>query len=159
VRAWLIISIVGLLILTGCSSSPQIKQLNNPPSYESWGGVFNEGWDPAELESKVIELAQEYQDVNSLTVCWDMAVGLWQLLKTNDINSILAIGKSEIEQWGETSLILSHVWIIVLGQDLIIPLEYAIPRLPGDGRYEALTTGYFYRDPQALEAEYPELFY
>lgn len=158
-RIGLILGLIGLLILTGCSTSPQLDQLNNPPSYESWEGIFNEDWDPAELESKVLELAQEYREVNGQAVCWDMAIGLYELLEDNGITCIMGTSKAWTESWGKTSLVLNHVWVIVLGQDLIIPLEYAIPRLPDDSRFEALTTGYFYRNPQALEAEYPELFY
>jgi hypothetical protein len=155
----LIILIVGLLVLAGCSAGP-LKQLNNSPSYQDWDDITNPSWESEALEAKVIELAQDYRSAAGQGVCWDMAVGFWQFLKENDIVSMLAVGKSEIDNWGETSVVLSHVWVIVIGADgLIIPFEYAVPRFPGDSRFEALTTGYFYRDPEALQAEYPEIFY
>lgn len=125
----MLLAILMLLVVVpaGCSSGllewtyPELKQLGvyEPgSSYQEWDGLENPGWDPEALEARVTELAREYKAAHPPApghVCWDMAMGLWQVLKDNGITSFIATSKAEIEQWGETDLVLNHVWLVVLG--------------------------------------------
>lgn len=158
-RIWLTVAIIGILALAGCNVGP-LTQLNNSPSYEDWEGVFNPGWESAALQNKVIELAQEYRDAHGQDVCWNMARGFSESLDAAGITYIIGVTKGWVECWGERSLILQHVYLIVLGRDgLIIPIERARPIGPNDYRFAELTTGYFYRNFSAFEAEYPYIYY
>lgn len=205
-RILLILLTLLVVVSIGCAGElpewtyPQVKQLGEYEAdsfYQAWDGLDNSSWDPGALEAKVTELAQDYEAVTPYGpghVCWDMSMELWQIFGDNGITSFITIRKSEIEQWGETSLILSHVWLIVLYEDnLALGVECVTGTIyspsymrsfeleceqaysnygPSSSEwdkakatydrvyeeYEQHLEGYFYRDPTALEEEYPELF-
>lgn len=81
----------------------------------------NPEWDPKELEERVIELAREYEEAHPYVepnhVCRHMAVELWQVLKDNDITSMIVVGNTEDQNEWLKIFLSNHVWLVVLGRD------------------------------------------
>jgi hypothetical protein len=85
----------------------------------------NPSWDPQELRNKISELAQDYAEkhpYSSNNDCKGMSVSLWRILKSNNIQALIANGN--LEKWGETRFGGNHMWLIVMDREATpIPVE------------------------------------
>jgi len=81
----------------------------------------NAAWEPAVLEKKVRELAVAYERANPYVepnhVCRHMAAELWQILKDNDITSLVVAGNTQAQNEWKIKFECDHVWLVVLGPD------------------------------------------
>jgi len=81
----------------------------------------NPDWDPRALEKRVTELAKVYEKAHPYVepnhVCRHMAMELWQVLKDNDITSMIVVGNTEDQNEWLKIFLSNHVWLVVLGRD------------------------------------------
>jgi len=81
----------------------------------------NPDWEPKELEERVIELARKYEKAHPYAepnhVCRHMAVELWQVLRDNNITSLIVVGNTEEQEEWAKLFASDHAWLVVLGRN------------------------------------------